>query len=938
MHIGLQFGPGSIGPHPAVRTLLVLACMLSPLAACAPSGEKLLARAERQLADGEYRAAMIDLRNYLSRNSDDPRARAQLSLVMLELGDFKAAEVEVNKAKALGAGLEQTLVVECRLMILRNEFQKALDECTVPPDAEELSVEMAITRGDALLGLRRYDEARSFFESALRVRPESMPALQGLGAAAFGAGGIEAARTVFSAAPEGLKRRPRYWLALGSLERQAGAFEQAEQALKTAVERSAADDNDRLSALYGLADVQLRLNKLTEAKATSDRLLEVAPGDPKVLIQSAQVAAAGGDPARARDLLQTVVSAGSGEQLRMDPDAEALHLEARMMLGIVNMQLGNLGQAEMHLAHVVARQPDNARAREQLTEVRGRLQSPEATLETLKPALARPEADPSLLVLASRLSMQSGNRDEALAYLAQAADSPREKTPEAQLEIAAAYLGAGDYDRAVELLEGMAPGGAESLKRDGLLLVALLQQGKTSEAVARADALAAGAADDTRLRTLAAATYASVGQRDRAREEYEKILKVKPADAATLLNLGRLDLQDRRSTAAAGRFRAVLDADPKSLPAALGMAAVARIEGNAKEAEDWMRRVAADHPESPHAMLAVAQFYLGSRDYGQAEQAAATAVRLAAPDNAAALNMRGLAQLGIGEPEAAIASLQEAVKKAPQSTVYRLNLGRALALQRKTEAALDAFDGALKIDPRLQSALYLAGTVALRAGQIERSAGYVERLRQVAPTSAITMRIEGDLAMAQKRYADAASYYDKALVGGGDTLLVGARYRAGRLAGASKPEKVLQDWLSRRPEDTTARILLAEHYEQTGNVAKAVEEYEEVIDRAPRNAVALNNLAVIEQRRGKSRAIDLARRAHEAAPDNASIKDTYGWILIEKGEVDRGLDSAARRRSRHARIARGSVPLRGRACAQGTGRRRRAGAREGGAVRCAGDT
>jgi len=877
---------GPIRSRPTALSAIVLAGLLWPLAACAPSGEKLLARAEEQLAGGEYRAAMIDLRNYLARNPDDPRARVQLGLAMLELGDVTAAEAEIAKATSLGAGREQTLVVECRLMIARAAYQKALDQCTSSGDGAIRAADLSVVRGDALLGLRRYEDARASFESVLRSQPENLNALQGLAAAAFGAEGIEGARPVFAAAPEQLRRNPRYWLALGSLELRANALPEAEKAFEAALARSSDDKEgaDTLGALAGLTEVQLRLNKQEAAKANSERLLAAAPKSRIAKLLSAQVATSGSDFGRARELLEELVSA--------NPD----DLQARMLLGLVNLQQGNLGQAEMHFATVSARQPDNVRAQQLLVETRSRIQSPEATLETLKPALQQPQADASLLALASRLSLQSGNRDEALAYLAQAADSPTEKSAEAQLEIAGGYLAAGDLERAVEVLEGMPDGGANSLQRDSLLIAVLLRQGKTAEATARADALAAAAGANAAPRGLAAATYAATGKRDRARTEYEKVLEARPGDTATLLNLARLELQDRKGDAAAKRLRAVLAVDQKNLAAQLGMAAVARLNGDAKDAGQWMSRVVADHADSPTAMLAVTQFYLGTRDYGQALQAANDAVRLD-PDNAAALNMRGLAQLGAGEGAAAIASLQQAVQKSLQAAGYRLNLGRALALQRNTDGALEAFDGALAVDAESQPALYLAATTALRAGKIERAAGYVERLRRIAPDAPVSMRIEGDLAMAQKRYADAVGYYDKALAGGGDSLLIGARYRAGRLAGMKNPEAVLRDWLGRRPEDTTARILLAEHYEQTGDGAKAVREYEAVLVRAPENAVALNNLAVIEQRNRDPRALDLARRAYEAAPGSAAIQDTYGWLLVEQGELDRGLEllrSAAR--------------------------------------------
>ncbi len=59
-------------------------------------------------------------------------------------------------------------------------------------------------------------------------------------------------------------------------------------------------------------------------------------------------------------------------------------------------------------------------------------------------------------------------------------------------------------------------------------------------------------------------------------------------------------------------FRKVLESDPKNLVATLGLAVAAGSQGNAKEAEKWLQKAAADHPESVEAQLALVQFYLGS--------------------------------------------------------------------------------------------------------------------------------------------------------------------------------------------------------------------------------------------------------------------------------------------------------------------------------------
>ena len=40
---------------------------------------------------------------------------------------------------------------------------------------------------------------------------------------------------------------------------------------------------------------------------------------------------------------------------------------------------------------------------------------------------------------------------------------------------------------------------------------------------------------------------------------------------------------------------------------------------------------------------------------------------------------------------------------------------------------------------------------------------------------------------------------------------------------------------------------------------------------------------------GNPKALDIARQANDAAPDNADIEDTLGWILVQRGELEEGL-------------------------------------------------
>jgi len=860
------------------RNSLILVAVAAVLAGCAPRGEALLERADASLAKGDYRAAMIDLKNYVASNPEDAGARAKLAVALLETGDLAEAEAEATKARTLGADRKLTVVPDCRLFIAKDAYQRVLDECADVGDPA-VDAELAIARGDALIGLQRYEEARRTFEAAVRARPDHLGALQGLAAASFGLQGLEGARAVFDAAPAGLKEQPRYWLARGSLEIRGGDNAAAEQSFRTAVSKTSgeADSREHLSALGGLAEAELRQGKTVEAAATSEELLKAAPRSSFAKVLRAQTAASAGEYATARTLLEETVSS--------DPE----NVQARTLLGVVNLEQGNLGQAEMHLANVVARDPDNVRAQQLLASVRSQLQSPEASLDALKPALDRPAADPSLYALASQLSLQSGNREAAIGYLDQAAEAAGPSTPEARLQLASGYLAAGQVERAIEILESMPQTeGVTSAQRETLLVAALLQQGKTDEALARADRLAGRPASDVDAHVLAGAVYASAGRRDRARAEWTRALEERPDDASVRLNLARLDIADGKPEAAAAQLNAVLEKDPRNLTATLGMAAVAQAQSDLPAAERWIRKAVEDNPGSADVRLAQAQFYLAQRNFGEARAAAVEAGKLS-PRSAAAANALGLAALGTGDIAAAIASFRQAVEFAPSGR-YHLNLARAYAVDRNTGAALAVLDDALRVSPGQPSTLALATTIALQAGHVEKAAGYVARLRAAAPEVASTDRLEGDVAYAQKRYKDALSFYDRAARGGSDAALVAAKYRAGAAAKIAEPQRPLEDWLARNPDDPGVLVLLGDYQQQRGDVAAATASYEKALKAAPGNVVALNNLAGIYQQKGDARALDLARRAHEAAPRNPAVQDTYGWALVESGEVAKGLE------------------------------------------------
>jgi len=85
-------------------------------------------------------------------------------------------------------------------------------------------------------------------------------------------------------------------------------------------------------------------------------------------------------------------------------------------------------------------------------------------------------------------------------------------------------------------------------------------------------------------------------------------------------------------------------------------------------------------------------------------------------------------------------------------------------------------------------------------------------------------------------------------------------------------------------------MLLAQEYQSKGDNNKAAAEYRKIVDAAPGNYVALNNLALIYVEQGNAEAETLARKASELAPQNGAIMDTLGWILVQTGSTEEGVE------------------------------------------------
>jgi predicted Zn-dependent protease len=97
-------------------------------------------------------------------------------------------------------------------------------------------------------------------------------------------------------------------------------------------------------------------------------------------------------------------------------------------------------------------------------------------------------------------------------------------------------------------------------------------------------------------------------------------------------------------------------------------------------------------------------------------------------------------------------------------------------------------------------------------------------------------------------------------------------------------------WLAANPKDVVFRRYLADGALRNGDYKSAAGQYQAILSALPNDAITLNNLAWVSAKLNDPKALEYAEKAHARAPNSPAIMDTLGWMLVERGEVSRGIE------------------------------------------------
>ena len=101
--------------------------------------------------------------------------------------------------------------------------------------------------------------------------------------------------------------------------------------------------------------------------------------------------------------------------------------------------------------------------------------------------------------------------------------------------------------------------------------------------------------------------------------------------------------------------------------------------------------------------------------------------------------------------------------------------------------------------------------------------------------------------------------------------------------------QLLVNWQKVLPNNVQLNLMLADIFISEAVYKKAVPLYESILKQHPTDYVILNNLAWSYFSLDDERALATAEKAYASNPNDAPVCDTLGWILVESGNPEKGL-------------------------------------------------
>jgi putative PEP-CTERM system TPR-repeat lipoprotein len=814
-------------------------------------------------------SAIIFFKNALERDQNYFDARFQLARAYSVIGKYDAAERELQKVLRQRPASREAHIEIARVYAQGGKPDEALKEiAALAGDVKKDDIESLEISGWAYTVKGDYPTAAVLFKKVLVIQPGR---------------------------PSAMLMSSKTYLLAGNIQ---AAHAQVDELLK--------NEPSNRSALYLLAEIQTRERDASSAIKTYDLLLHIVPTDSEALFKKGMLYVEQGRFDDAIAISETLIRKFSALP------------EGYKLKGIGLFSQKNFKDAIVMFQKTVAIRP-NTGVYYLLGLCHFNNGELEQAMDQLQRALDLNPAYDQARVLASLVYMKKSKADDAITEIRKvlAADP---KNAAAHSILGSAFLAKGmsaeglaELNRALEL----DPEFVDARLKKGIFE---LSRGKTGEGEAELGAAVRINPELLNGRIILASSYLRRNEYAKALTTAQQGLRGQKTDAFFYNIIADVSLHQSKPTDAMNALRKAKEADPRYEVTYFKLVALHMMAGEQEKGISELQTLVGLSPDNAQAWLALASL-LEISGKGKEARTCYESARKTGQYDAALETARYY--LRCKEPAEAVTALDEVLRINPSAPDLLGLKGRALLDQKKFEEAVDTYEKLAQVNAGTGLAAVVDAYLAMNKLEkaLERvrreMKGNPERLDLMAEVSRIyaitgktTEAVDNARQIIRKQPGAAIGYVTLAMVyqsckdidKGIDVLksapkmqdvnlpmMLGNLYAIKKNFASALEQYRKAELL--RPGYVPAIYQKGVLFYTMGKKKEAIAEYQRVVQLFQEHVPALNNLAYLyaEDRGSLSAALQYAVQAYVLAPQDGSVQDTLGYVLVKNGKVEEGL-------------------------------------------------
>jgi tetratricopeptide (TPR) repeat protein len=632
---------------------------------------------------------------------------------------------------------------------------------------------------------------------------------------------------------------PRAHLALAKIFISKGDYLSAVKQLNNVIKN--APDNREAPDM--LADLMVKVRNYKGAREQAQKILKTDPDDTLALMVLAESSFQLGDVEQAQTNADRV--------LQLDPtNSRGWFLKA-----VLQIAAQKKADGEASLLRAITYKPDYLDAVTLLAVSMARRGDLADSEKVIRQALEKnPQSVPVRYLLAAFLMAQNRNTEaeDVFKQIRTLGDS----SPIDRGALARYYVRSGNLQGAIKEYQDILKRYPDDTDNSLQLASVYIEQGNVAGAEELVSAAAKKSQNDPNTLLFRGRLRLAKNQTEDGIIDLQHAAQLEPAWKLPQYFLGQAYAEEGKIDLAEGALNKALQLDPSYLPARLALAKISLQDGKPEQAIATIEKTVDQKPQIIDPYLVRTEALVEEGHYDEAEKDTLPLVEEFPQPSERAMTFRLLAQAKYyqNQFEAAhgFAKQSLAYESASQDSLYFL--GASQIGLKKSDEGLAEVAGYINKNPKWAPGYETLGRLQAMAGRMGDAEASLKTAHDIDPSLISTQLLWTDIEITQGKLNEAMTLLSK--LAESQPKFAGAQVRMGQLA------EMKQDWNA------------AESY------------YKKALQLEPDNLLAKNNLAWVYAEHGGDGDLDLAlkyaQEAQQGAPNNPSVSDTLGWILVKK--------------------------------------------------------